>query len=573
LCAAVLCAAAFTRGQGVVTQDGPPNAPAQQEQPAVPAVTVHGVVINGASGAPVSRALVTVYNNFRLAVLTDGEGRFELHGVTEGDHTFTVTKPGFGANSPFFDDMAPTSLHVSEDMPEVSFSLFPKNAIFGHVTLSSGLPAEGVNVNLLRQVIQDGRAMWASESAHQSSPDGSFRFGGLHDGAYMVQSQPEFENEHAADVTCAADAPAGVTGYAPTFSSGSTEMNSATQIQVAAGQSTEVNLALTQTRFHRVRIAVARPNAGQWELNQTLYDGMGQPAEYPMRVEKDEICAYLPDGEYTLIAQASRQSGPVSAVLRGGRLGGNNGDLAGMLEFAVDNKPANLRLALSQAGTTPVHVRFVPGPPNPAQNPGAGQGQENGDGGNGGDLMYFTATRMNTVGLWVESAHSASEMEYEIDTVPPGSYWISAGSQRQGECIGAVTAGGTELGRTPWVARNTGTGMPVDVEMRTDCAKLTVELPPGIAGENADVRSVVFVYVVPEFDTVERPNQVALVPIRHPSATLDDITPGQYRVYAVRGQQNLELRNPAALSRLGAGQEVTLEPNGTASLVLEAVQP
>ena len=569
LCATVLAAAGVVaRGQGLVAP--PPDPPAQPAQPPGPTVTVRGMVINGATGAPLPRAQVMVYGNFRQGVLTDGEGRFELHGVLQGDHTFMVTKPGFGMNTGF-DDNGQSLVHVGEQMPEQTFSLFPRNAIYGHVTLSSGLPAEGVTVELLRQVIQDGRAMWAEAGRHQSSPDGSFRFGGLHDGAYMVRSTPEFENEHGADISCGVDAPAAVTGYAPVFSSGSAEMNSAAQINVAAGQSTEVNVALTQTKFHRVRIAVARSAAGGWELTLTLYDGTGQAAEYPVREEKDQMCVYLPDGAYTLMAQAIRQDGP-------GRLNGlrkaGGGDLAGTLEFTVDAKPANLRVALTQAGTTPVHLRFVPGPPKPATNSGVavirGLGQENGD---GGDRMSFTATRMNTVGIWVEGAHPVGETEYEIDSVPPGSYWISAGSQRQGECIGAVTAGGTDLGRTPWVARNTGTGMAIDVEIRTDCAKLTVALPTGVAGEDAGAPSVVFVYVVPDFDAVEGPSQAALLPFQRPSETLDDLTPGRYRVYAFRQQRLLEFRNPATFSRLGAGQEVTLEPNGTATLMLEDVQP
>jgi hypothetical protein len=569
LCAAVLCAAGIVRGQEIGAPGGAPVAAV----PTGPAVTVHGVVTNAATGAPLARALVQVFGGQMRAALTDGEGKFEFPAMPQGSSAFTVKKPGYGpANSDGDDDMAQFLVRVAEDMADLNLSLAPKNAIYGHVTLSSGMPAQGVGLMLLRRIIEDGRPMWAQAGWHTISLDGSFRFGGLHDGVYMVRSQPQFENDGAGPPSCAAGAPAKVPGYAAVFSNGSADLNSAAQINLSGGQSTELNVALMQTEFHRVQIAVARPPAGEWGISQILYDSSGQQMQYQIRMEKDQMCAYLPDGAYTLmvVAQHRIQLDTVPDTIRNTiemrRSAAQQGE-AGILEFSVDGKPAYQRMALTKAGATPVQVRFSPGPPKPMTN---AQGQQFGPP-RSQQPIFLTASPVNSMSMQ-QPAVAVNETEYEIGAMPPGSYWISVVPTRGDVCVGAVTAGGQSLGHTPWVVRGTGTGMPIDVELRTDCAKLTVELSAAPGAENAGQSGVAYVYAIPESDTAENPTATQIV-IGATSVMFGPMTPGRYRVYAFASQKHLEFRTPGALDKLGGGQEVTLEPNGTASLMLEGVQP
>lgn len=581
LCATVLYTAVACMATVAWGQEPPvePNAPVQPAMPAGPTVTVHGAVTNAATGAPLARALVMVFGPIMRGALTDGEGRFELSAVPQGYATFTVRKPGYGPTTDSDEEMMPFQVHVAENMQELNFSLSPKNAISGHVMLSSGLPAQGVWVSLLRRVIENGRPVWVRVDGRNAAPDGSFRFGGLHDGTYMVQSRPEFENEGASAPNCAAEAPAEMTGYPAVFSTGSAEMSEAAQIRVSAGQNAEISLGLTQTRFHRVRIAIAEKAGAGWDQNQVLMDGNGQDLEYPVRAEKGEMCVYLPDGAYTLMVQAQRrvEVAQISDGFRRAFPAAQHGDLASVLEFNVDGKEANLRMALTQAGSTPVHVHFSPGPPPAAATAGPGSGPgPAGDvgGGRGSELMFLSATRVTGIGVSSEGAQAVSEMEYELGQVAPGQYWITAVPEREGTCLGAVTAGGQALGRMPWVARETGTGMPIDVELRTDCAKLTVELPAVPESGNVNQDGMIYVYTVPESEPGQSPNEGQ--PARlfgSGSLTMTNMTPGKYRVYAFRSQKQVEVNNPAAMEKLGAGQEVTLDPNGTATVMLESVQP
>jgi len=75
---------------------------------------------------------------------------------------FNVIKPGFleQMESEREAEVQNYAVRVASGMPELSFSLAQKNAIFGHVTLSTGAPALGIWLTLVRQTIVDGRAGW-----------------------------------------------------------------------------------------------------------------------------------------------------------------------------------------------------------------------------------------------------------------------------------------------------------------------------------------------------------------------------------------------------------------------------
>jgi hypothetical protein len=184
------------------------------------------VVLNASTGQPLRRALVKVVSGPELGALTDGEGRFEIHGVPAGVASFDAIKPGFQEreNSDDGDTLDGHAVRVASDMPELSFSLAPQNAIFGRLTLSTGVPALGIGLTLLRQTIVDGRAGWMEAGRHETTPDGVFRFAGLPDGTYLLTTQPEFDNDHAGELNCNADAPVEMSGYAPVFYGDAHEM-------------------------------------------------------------------------------------------------------------------------------------------------------------------------------------------------------------------------------------------------------------------------------------------------------------------------------------------------------------
>ena len=126
------------------------------------------------------------------------------------------------------------------------------------------------------------------------------------------------------------------------------------------------------------------------------------------------------------------------------------------------------------------------------------------------------------------------------------------------------------MGHTPWTAGQNGTGEAIDVVLRTDCAKLTLQLPAGLLGEGTGEDLAFYVYVVPEFDSVAGVRDGVVQTFAQRSESLDDLTPGTYRVFSFVRPQALEYRTLGALDQLnGQEQEVTLPPGGSVNLVLE----
>ncbi|HTC28184.1 carboxypeptidase-like regulatory domain-containing protein, partial [Dyella sp.] len=189
------------------------NAPAQDSQQTAPAENtspqagVHGIVRNGASGEPLTRALVRINGDASTAVLTDGEGRFEIADVPLGPQEFTVMKPGFMDEEEAGTDSASSNSHgfghnviIAAPMGDVVFTLVPTNSIQGQIQLSTGDVAQGIQVSLLRRTVQDGRVVWQSAENTKTNSEGFYRFGELPDGLYAVYTQPAMDSDAATNL-------------------------------------------------------------------------------------------------------------------------------------------------------------------------------------------------------------------------------------------------------------------------------------------------------------------------------------------------------------------------------------
>ena len=258
-------------------------------------------------------------------------------------------------------------------MPELKFFLTPDNSITGQITLSTGVPAEGVHVVLLQQMNANGRAAWSEAATHQATPNGTFQFYGLNDGTYLVETQPELGNYRDIELTCNARTIREQEGFEPVFYSGTDKLSNATRIVAGGGGETEIHLALEKTTFHMVHIGIVNaPTEGNWEFTQTLLDGSGQRAQYPLHEDKKDhsLCVYLPDGSYTLEVVASAgedSSAPSSSTAQ---RAGASSDRVGVSAFNIEGKAEpELRLAMGQAVSTPVFLHYQPAPPNHRRHP------------------------------------------------------------------------------------------------------------------------------------------------------------------------------------------------------------
>jgi len=582
-------------GCGLLSWGAPPAAAAQdgpsvidhQEQSSnvstVQRATVSGVVRNAATGEPLARAMVEIEGDANTGTLTDGEGRFELPGVPVGPQIIRVAKPGFRDRPYATEEIGMQaegpahSVLVAVQMPELAFALTPNCAIHGHIELSTGDPADGMTVVLLKQVIRFGRAVWAMESSTRAHGDGAYRFGSLPDGTYAVFTLPALESEPVVSVVAAGSAANIVrSGFAPMFYPDAREFAGAGRIRLSGGSQTEANFSLTLEPFYPVNIFAASQAAGAGTKKSALeggytalvMDGSGHMLPYTAQYDDTthSLQANLPDGTYSVVIRGVHRNGGLIELDDGSAVGSRRaGLLAGAAEFTVNGHPiAGLRVPLGTPAAAVVHLRF----------------QHSGDGPN--NNVFATNNALELVNLNLDLAGGVPQNSFEsmwsMDggpdrisfTAQPGAYWVSTYLPRKGMCISSFTAGGANMAREPVGISLTTAPPPMDLTLSDSCGTLALALPSGLMGFVPGEEPFYTVYVVPDFDTVQDIPPMTVHPSSGPTLTVDGIAPGSYHVYTFDSPVHLEYRNPAALAALpNAGQAATVVAGSTSSMTLE----
>jgi hypothetical protein len=549
-------------------------------------MTAHGVVRNAATGEPLPRALVRIEGDAAAGALTDGEGRFEIEGLPAGPQIFEVLKPGFqnSASSngmPVLDDPAgfTHNVQVVAQMPDLEFALAPSCAIRGHVELSTGDPAQGIEVQLLRRAVQDGRAVWQQAMAVKTTSQGGYRFSGLPDGTYAIYTMPAMDSETASTLAAAGSAARiARDGYASVFYPDARDLAGAAKIRLRNGEESEANLTLTLEPFHMVTASAtfpgaragtsdADPDRAGMTYAAVVLDGSGHQLPYVAQYDPATrtVQALLPDGTYSLLLTASPRN-VVRVTLSNDAWIVNRGvgPSVGSVEFSVAGRAlANLRVPLSTPRAAAVQLtiaRTTSAPPQPA-----------------GDRSADIAVMLSQAGGWIADGLSSLFAEgsatgpMEASYLPPGPYWAHARIGQKNLCESSFTSGGANLAREPVTLGIAGLAAPMELILRDDCARLTLALPAALALTQVGEEPFYTVYVVPDFDSTADIEPLTLRPSSGSSVTLEGLTPGSYHVYTFAAPVALEYRNRAALAALpNPGQEVTLAPQSTGTLVLEA---
>ncbi len=545
-------------------------------------VTVRGVVVNAATGDPLPRALVRLTGEAGIGALTDGEGRYTLAEVPVGPQQFEIVKPGF------LDPVAEASAAAGADphafahtvivaagMPDVGFEMSPANSIHGEVQLSTGDVAEGIEITLLRQCVEGGRLVWQlvlpGATTTRTNADGAYRFGGLADGTYVLYSSPAMDTG-AGDVLVDPESARMIDrgGYASQFYPDARDVAGATKIVLHGGEQIEANFSLTEEAFHAIVATVSFPNGAGTatdRLGQTVSavvtDSQGHQLPYVAQyyAANRTVQALLPDGNYVLVVMAGR---PILSVRRVGAAR-EEGLLEGAVELSVAGHALNqLRIPLAGVHTSQVQVNLLRSSANAAALDGDG------------DAVFLAASQ---TGGWISDGmmitYATGPINGPLNTafIAPGSYWVHTNLADKRVCEGSLAAGGTNLAREPLILGLSGPAAPLTLNLRDDCAQLTLTLPAVAAGMGVGEERFYTVYAIPDFDSTTDVTPVTLRFSTGASMTLNGLTPGRYRVYIFDKPVALAYHNRAALDAIPNPQTIDLAPSQTSSLVLEIPEP
>jgi hypothetical protein len=532
-------------------------------------VTVHGVVMNAASGEPLPRALVQVNGGGGAAVLTDGDGRFEVTGVALGPSIFQLTKPGFedaasGGSGEVLRDLRgfTHNVFVTANTPELVFTMRPTNSIRGQIELSTGDPAQNNEVTLLQLQIQNGRAVWRPRGAARANSDGTYHFAHLEDGDYAIVAEPAPESELAGRPdAAAAGRDLAWNGFPQIYFPDARDFSGAARIHLSGGESAQANVNVPLEVFHAVRAGILLPpdlrNSAAGAMVQvevTGLNGTHLPYSSMYDGESRTVWTMLPDGTYTLRVTAMQSEGPRSTFRQEWQRWGQAdvtvaGHAVTKLRIPVGAMtPSSLQVMVSRTGTQ--------------------SGSSAGGGNHGNVFVEIGQAGPLTDGM--QSVFAQGPGPGTLETMPPapGKYWVHTIVADPSLCEDSFTAGGANLGREPLVVGPGGTTAPLTLSLRDDCASLKVSLPQSVAGMAAGEEIGYYVYVVPDRDfTTEAPVRT-LRASTNSEFTFTGLTPGSYHVYAFSAPVDLEYHNRDALAALN-GQAITLAAGDSGSLVLE----
>jgi len=564
--------------------------PAGQTTPQSAVATLQGVVRSTTTGEPLPRVLVRIEGEADTGTLSDGEGRFEIPGVPVGPQTIGVRKPGFidrpyAAEEVGYEAEGPAhSVLVASGMPELEFTLTPASAIHGHVELSTGDPAQGITVTLLKQVVHNGRSVWAQEGTTRTNGDGAYRFAGLPEGVYTLSTQPALESEPAVTVVAAGSAASVArNGFPSAFYPDAREFSAAGRIRLASGDQAEANLSLTLEPFYTVTAMAFFPDGrpfsgtgpsegssfGSYSVFNVL-DVTGRRLAYTAQFDQatHTFQANLPDGTYIFMVGAASGEWNTTSQGNTGKSLRMPAPATGFVEFSVDGHAvANLRIPLSTPPAWQIHVRALRTAAQPAQ-PGtaASRGLQS--------EVTVTATGIEAPPDGAGNDITAEEAGPDLLDLTSGGLgpvWISAQVNDRSLCVDSFTAGGVNLAREQLNVGISAAPPPMELTLRDDCAKLALTLPQALAAFVPGEEPFYTVYVVPDFDTTADVPPMTVHPSSGATLTIDGLTPGSYHVFTFDRPVRLEYRNPAALAALPSpGQAVTLSAGATSNLVLEA---
>jgi hypothetical protein len=499
--------------------------------------TIRGTVVNAVTHMPVPRALVHSADD-HYAMMSDGDGHFEFT-VQPGTSLWLLArKPGF-----LGDRHTGRAIQTSPGN-DATIPLTPESVIKGRVSTGSAETPAGVEVQLFDHQTRDGISRWAPTATAQTRSDGSFRFADLAAGSYKIMTHEYMDNDPAVAIPGAQSF-----GFPPAYFPAASDFSGAGTIELAAGQTAEANVTLTEQPYHPVKIPLANGEMnGGLDIRVNLQGQHGPGYSLGYNASTHKIEGLLPNGNYTVLAFTYAQdsvSGEVNLRVAGAPAEGPPLTLTrnSSLTLEVQEVFTQTNGSFAANGGTSQHPYIVRGPQA---------------------YLYPRLEPADDFAPWgtgsARPPMNPNDTSIAIDNVLPGRYWLRLNTGRG--YVASATMGGIDLLHQPFEV-GSGSSIPIEITLRDDSATLQ--------GTVANASPSTFVYCVPVGDS---PGQF------HEGSTAADgkfnfppLAPGTYRVMAFASQKHdLPYRDADAMRAYDSkGQVIQLSAGQSASIQLQVI--
>jgi hypothetical protein len=503
------------------------------EQPSSARHPVTGIVVNASTGEPLRRALVTL--NGQNAALTDAAGNFSMDNVPDGHYSVRCQKPGFFDLSGQAGNWAGQQVTVSAAAQPVTLKLVPAASIAGRVVDGEGQPIENARVQISSNVIVNGRRRWMLANSVNTDEDGDYVIENLQPGIYRLRLSMHIATPFAATSNVMrSNLPREV--YPAQYYPEAPDPSAAQSIVLAAGQTEHADFTVSAVPGFRVQGTVSPVKMGTFiRATDAGGDDIAVGAMADLQTGEWTIPA-LPSGAWTIMAISSAQREQLTGEQA---ISVNGGDIT------------NVRLQLLPATTIPIEIS------NPVEgNSSNVQLRLVGDSGWGQSDYQATYSPPP------ESANSGGKAStLSFVNVRTGHYDLRAQAFGTG-CLDSVRYAGTDAGREGLTVSPNGGTSPLEVVLRQDCATVQVRLNRPAGSKSV---SVLLISDNPLFDPT------LLTTMGDGPVTFRNLSPGNYRLYALDNVNNLEYGNPDAMRSFTA-KELTIDPKQSAEVTLDVTE-
>jgi uncharacterized protein (DUF2141 family) len=503
---------------------------------------LRGVVLNAATGEPVSGALVQMQAPSGKTQFAGTNGTFVFKNLPQGRYFLMASKPGFFSEQQLGHGNAwMSSMREIPSNEEVALKLTPEGIICGEVRNENGEPIEAVTVRAQRWQMEDGRRRLQNTRDTITDDEGNFRIAELPPGTYNLSFVPtnrggwitydKLSRKKQTDE-----------GYGAQFYPGVADAESARPMEVRAGTQVHITQAMKRQKLFEIAGVVrgANPDSG---FNLTLMNTTGDIVQQAVRIDRKrgefQILG-VPAGTYMLSAMAQEASESVVEDNRPPR--------SAMQMIHLNSDLTGVVLPLGRGNSLEVQVRDEVPP----------------DGTNNVHQVMVRLISMEfqqySPAIMAPATEGQRVKTARFEDIPPGTYTVEATPNFPGY-IAALRCGNTDLLRddltvTPGVALP-----PTEATLRNDGARLGVTLA-GI-GQTAAASVVIYSDEYPKRSVLMQANSTGMF-------SLERLPPGHYRVIAVKDAQDLEFRNPIAMERyLAHASSVILQPGDETTLRVE----
>lgn len=488
--------------------------------------TVSGRVVDGISGLPVARALVSLGGR---AVLTDGVGRFQFPGFREPEGVVRVRKPGFRESQ---DAVGGERQSLAVKLSgTLELKLYRDAVIAGALTGSDDVGLEQIPVQLRRLTFDGSGRRWAQVGFALTNTHGGFRFA-VGAGRYRVTTAFAGANEERSDAVLPAAFP---------------ELDSTGQVAdvaVASGEEIRADLHAKVAKAYPVHLHITGASGFQ-ALRWTAALPPGDPflLQATTLASADDYQLELPVGSYSVEAVSGQTGSTVqgAARLNVSPSGGTASvELVPITEFRVQS-----RFIDAGDGSTGAVNAFTP-----IVSP------------RGLNLLLRNSQNIGD-GLHPDVTLNVSDFGTTLARVPAGRYRLASTAASGSWFVTSAMTGAVDLMQEDLVVGLGAVGAPIRMEL----SQALGHLHGSVADGGGVGRG--WVYLVPEGPSLM---QWAECVVQEDGSYTWSGPPGRYHVFASASRVREDLRDPVIRKKFSGGETtVELAAGGDAAQSLSLV--